>query len=440
MTRFLTPDRRRLVRTPRFLWLSFTYLHLVFLLALLPTILGGGVLGDLPLYRTWADSGLDSHFWQGLDTEWVYPIGALLPITVAGLAGPALYQLCWFLMTAILNALAVGVLTRWGRDVHGFPAAWAWLLLTLLLSPVGLLRLEGITAPLVVMALALIARRPIVAAGLLAAATWIKVWPAAVVLAVLLTSRRRLHMLATGAAVTATVVGVVVLAGSTKFLSGFVTMQTDRALQLEAPVTTPWVWLAALHKFGTIVYKNLELETREVSGPGAVFTATIMTPLMFAAFAVIAVLICIALWRGADAPDLLLTGALALVSAFIVFNKVGSPQYMLWLVPVVVVGVGRSWRRWRIPTYLLVATAGLTTLVFPIYYLPLIAGNLFAVSLLTARNALLVAVMIWAVAAVIRAARTPAASDVTRASAGDAAHPLPETTTGAGRGKLPTAR
>lgn len=192
-TRFLTPDRRHLLRTPRLLWLTFTYLHRLFLLALLPTILGGGVLGDLLLYRTWADPGLDSQFWQGLDTEWVYLSGALVPIMAAGLAGPALYQLCWFLMTAILKGLAVGVLTRLGRDAHGFPAAWAWLLLTLLLSPVGLPRLERITAPLIVMGLALIVRRPIVAATMLAAATWIKVWPAAMVLAVLLTSRRRLR-------------------------------------------------------------------------------------------------------------------------------------------------------------------------------------------------------------------------------------------------------
>lgn len=63
-------------------------------------------------------------------------------------------------------------------------------------------------------------------------------------------------MLATGAALTAAVVGFVVLAGGATFLSGFVMMQPDRALQLKAPVTTPWVWLASLHKFHTVVYKK----------------------------------------------------------------------------------------------------------------------------------------------------------------------------------------
>ncbi|MBC7723486.1 MAG: DUF2029 domain-containing protein [Burkholderiaceae bacterium] len=407
MTRLLTPARRVLLRTPRTLWTAFIALHVLFLLALLPTILGGEVLGDLPLYRIWADAGLTHNFWQGIDKEWVYPIGALAPITIAGLAGPALYQLCWFLMTATLNGLAVGVLTRWGRDVRGFSAAWVWLLLTFLLSPVGLLRLEGITAPLVVMALALIARRPVVAGALLAAATWIKVWPAAVLLAVLIASLRRISVLVTGIAVTAGVVSFTMIAGGAKFLTGFITMQSDRALQLEAPVTTPWVWLAALHKFNTQVYQNFAIETREVSGPGAGLVASLMTPVMFTAIAAIAVLILIALRRGAGAADLLLIGALALVSAFIVFNKVGSPQYMLWLVPIVVVGVTQSWQRWRVPAYLLVAISGLTTLVFPVYYLPLVDGDLFAVSLLTARNLLLGVLLLWAVAAVLRAARRP---------------------------------
>lgn len=433
----LLPARmQRVLRSSRELWLAFIVLHLLFLLALLPTIIGGQVLGDLPLYRNWADAGLEYHYWHGLDAEWVYPIGALAPITLAALAGPALYQLCWFLMTTALNGLAVGVLIRWGRDQRGFAAACLWLVFTLLLSPVGLLRLEGITAPMVVMALAVLARRPVVAAALLAAATWIKVWPAAVLLAVLIASRRRVSVLLTGTVVTGMVVAFVLIDGRAKFLAGFVMMQSDRALQLEAPVTTPWVWLAALHKFQTVIYQDLALETREVSGPGTGLMASVMTPIMFLAVVAIAVLIHRALRRGAEPADLILTGALSLVSAFVVFNKVGSPQYMLWLVPVVTVGVTQSWKRWLIPTSLLVAIAALTTLVFPVYYLPLVDGDLFAVSLLTARNALLIVLLIWAVTAVARAGRPrrssivspgrPLASQlrVTRRSAPGAAKPL----------------
>ncbi|WP_104191708.1 glycosyltransferase 87 family protein [Cryobacterium sp. Y82] len=404
LARTLTPSRRLTLQRPRTLALGFLGLHAVFLFALLPTILTGGVLGDLPLYRTWAELGLEYGVWQGIDTEWVYPIGAMLPIAFAGIAGPLLYQLLWFLITTTLNAVAVGALTDWGRRRSGFKSAWYWLFASFLLSPVGLLRLEGLTAPLVIVALVLLARRPVVAAVVLTLATWIKVWPAAVFLAVVTVSPRRRTVVLTGAAVSAGVAAFVWLVGGLQFLTGFVTEQSDRALQLEAPITTVWVWLATLGQPSTVIYENFAIATREVSGPGTNLVASLMTPVMFGAIAAIFVLMLIAQHRRAAAAQLLLLGALALVGAFIVFNKVGSPQYMLWLVPVVAVGVGRSWAEWRVPAVLTLAISGLTTLIFPIFYLPLIDGDPFSLLLLTARNALLVVLLGWAITALARMA------------------------------------
>lgn len=407
LTTALTPSRRLALQRPRTLVLGFLGLHTAFLFALLPTILTGRVLGDLPLYRTWAELGLNNGVWPGIDNAWVYPIGALLPITFADLAGPLLYQLLWFLLTTALNAVAVGALTDWGRRRSGYKAAWYWLFASFLLSPVGLLRLEGITAPLVIASLVLLARRPIVAAALLTLATWIKVWPAAVFLAVVTVSPRRLTVVLTGAALSTGVAASVWLLGGMAFLTGFVTEQTDRALQLEAPITTPWVWLATLGDRGTVIYENYAIATREVSGPGTTLVASLMTPVMFAAIAAIFLLLLVANRRGADAAQLVLLGSLALVSAFIVFNKVGSPQYMLWLVPVVAVGVNHGWSQWRVPAVLLLAISALTTLVFPIFYLPLIAGDLFSLLLLTARNGLLMVLFGWSVLALVKLARRP---------------------------------
>ena len=78
--RVLTPARRVWLETPRTLVIGFIAIHVVFLLALLPAILTGNVLGDLPLYRTWAQQGLVHQIWMGINVEWVYPIGALFPI------------------------------------------------------------------------------------------------------------------------------------------------------------------------------------------------------------------------------------------------------------------------------------------------------------------------------------------------------------------------
>jgi hypothetical protein len=401
----VTPVRRAALLRPRTLLIGFAALHLVFLAALLPTILTGRVLGDLPLYRVWAEQALANGVWQGIHVEWVYPIGAIVPIVLADAAGPLLYQLLWFLMTLGLNAAAVGILTDWGRNQAGYKAAWFWLAFSLLLSPVGLLRLEGLSAPLVIMGLVLLARRPVVAAALLTAATWIKVWPAAVILAAVAASRRRVSVLVTGATITAGITVAVWAAGGLRHLTGFVTEQTDRALQLEAPVTTPWVWLAAVGQPGTTIYQNHEIATREVSGPGAGVAAAMMTPIMFLIIAGVFVLMLVALRRRGASAQLVLIGALALVTTFVVLNKVGSPQYMLWIAPVVTVGIMHDWARWRVPAYLTLAIGGLTTLVFPIFYLPLVHGDPGAVLLLTLRNGLLVVLLGWSVAALYSAAR-----------------------------------
>jgi hypothetical protein len=350
--------------------------------------------------------------WQGIDVAWVYPIGAIVPIVLADVAGPLLYQLLWFLMTTGLNAAAIGILTDWGRNRAGYKAAWFWLVFSLLLSPVGLLRLEGLSAPLVIMGLVLLARRPVVAGALLAAATWIKVWPAAVILAIMAASRRRVSVLVTGAVLTAGITVAVWAAGGLRHLSGFVTEQTDRALQLEAPVTTPWVWLATLGQPGTSIYQNHEIATREVSGPGAGVAAAAMTPLMFLALAGIFVLLLVALRRRGESAQLVLVGALALVTTFVVLNKVGSPQYLLWIAPVVTVGILHDWARWRVAAYLTLAIGGLTTLVFPIFYLPLVHGDVGAVLLLTQRNGLLVVLLGWSVLALWRTARVGSRASV----------------------------
>lgn len=415
VAQIITPDRRLWLQQPRSLAYGFIGLHVLFLLALLPTILTGGVLGDLPLYRRWAELGLGLNVWQGIDVEWVYPIGAMLPIALAGIAGPLLYQLVWFLMTGALNALAVGTLTDWGRHRGGYRAAWYWLVLSFLLSPVGLLRLEGLTAPLVIAGLVCLARRPIVATALLTLATWIKVWPAAVVLAVVAVSGRRLTVLLTGALGTAAVAASVWVLDGSRFLAGFVTMQSDRALQLEAPVTTPWVWLAALGQHDTDIYQNFAIATREVSGPGTAMVATLMNPTMFAVIGLLCVLVLRARSRAKDAA-VLLPAALAFVGAFVIFNKVGSPQYMLWIAPVVTVGLLTNGDRWRVPAYLLLAISLLTTLVFPVFYLALIDGNLFALTLLTLRNVLLIVLFGWAVLTLLQLGARSTAPSATSAS------------------------
>ncbi len=404
-------------RTRAGLLTGFGVIHAAYLGYLLPTIIAGDAQGDLPLYRQWAEAAMHGRA-PLIHEDWVYPAGALGPIVLADVLGPYLYQLLWILITAAGNFVALWVLTKGFRNRAGFTASWYWLLIEVVLAPVAMLRLEGVAAPLVIAALVLIARRPVIAGALLAAAAWIKVWPAAVVVAAFTGGAKRWWIALGGAVTTLVVVGAVWLAGGGKHILSFVTMQNDRTLQLEAPVATPWVWAAIAHVHGAEIYQNYELATREVTGPGSRYVAAAMGAAMAIAF--VLVLVAIVTGRrqisragfGAAATRraevrLIVLGAFTLVAALIVFNKVGSPQYMLWIAPVIAAGLLVDPIRWARPAWGMAAIGLLTSIIFPLVYMPLVTGNPVAASVLTARNLAVVAIFVWSCVDLSRCAADP---------------------------------
>ena len=396
---------QRRILSPSTLWTAFAVVHLGFLAALAPLILGGGVLSDVNFYRQWAFDGLREGHWLVLDADWVYPVLALVPMVIAALFGFAAYQFTWFLMFTALNACAVAVLARRAGE-QGMVAAYWWLAATALLGPVAVGRVDGLTAPLVITGLLFLATRPVLASALLSVATWIKVWPAAVILAVLVAWKKRLTLLATGAAISALIAAAVALGGGLSHLLSFFGEQGARGMQMEAPFTTPGLWQAILGSSDAYIFEDKVINTREVRGALGEPVAALMTPLLaLAALAVVGLLIW-ALRRGANPQALLISGSLALVAAFIVFNKVGSPQFMLWLGAVTAVGLAWEGRAWKVPGILMLAIAALTTLVYPMFYSALYNDlNIAVALLLTARNILLLVLFGWALARVVALTR-----------------------------------
>jgi hypothetical protein len=400
----------RFALTRRGLLIGFAVVHGIYLLGLLPTIIAGQTQGDLPLYRLWAEQA-KLGYWPVIDMSWVYPAGALAPIMGAIAAGPYNYQLGWFVLMIAANLLAVLALTGNLRRRRGYPAAWFWLAVQILLWPVSMLRLEGFAAPLAIAGLAVLLRRPAVAGALIAAATWIKVWPAAIAAAAVTVASTRLRIIIGGLAVSAVIAITVIAYGGGSNLFSFATIQGDRALQLEAPVATPWVWATVLGLPGAEIRQNYVLATREVAGPGAHLAGDIVGWLMPIAFGLIVVL----LWRARRLAvrenrltshveqQLILSGSFALTAAFIVFNKVGSPQYMLWLAPIVAVGLAVDRRAWMRAAGWMAAVCVTTSLVFPILYLPLIDGQPFAAFVLLARNVMVGGLFVWSVVVLWRA-------------------------------------
>lgn len=304
-------------------------------------------------------------------------------------------------MISALNLLAVGKLTRWGKNSQAIPAALWWIGFTALLGWLGFARVDGFTAPVVVIALCLGVASPFWASVILSAATWAKVWPAAVLLALFTVVKNRLQVVLAGLLVTALIVAAAMSMGTTSRLLDFLLQQGDRGMQLEATFTTPWLWMSVFNVGGAHMYMNQDINSMQVDGPGTELMSVLMQPLLILAALLVAGLIFRALHvgklnGGADRTELLLLGSLALATAFVVFNKVGSPQFMVWLSPAVAVGLSVNFKAWRVPATLLIAIGALTFVVYPLFYDALSHNNPFMAGVLTLRNLFLIVLFIWA--------------------------------------------
>lgn len=383
-------------------------MHLGFLVFGALLSLRGEAFSDTFIYRDWARAGFNEANLTGGPSPWVYPILALIPMALAGLAGPGPFFFLWVLMTTLLNGWGLAKLTDRGRNQDAIPAGWWWLIFTLLMGWLGFARVDGLTAPIVLVALAYGVGRPFIASVLLAAATWVKVWPAAVMLALFAVVKNRLLVVLAGVATSAVVVAIAASVGSVSKLLNFLTQQGDRGMQLEATFTTPWLWLSVLNAGGSRMYMNTDINSMQVDGPGTAMMSVLMQPLLILAALLVAGLTFWALHNGklngngkldggVDRTELLLAGALTLATAFVVFNKVGSPQFMVWLAPAVAVGLAHSWREWRVPAAMLIAIAVATFFIYPLFYDALSHNNPLMAGVLTIRNVLLVVLFLWSV-------------------------------------------
>ena len=395
--KILSPQALLWFRTPASVWWGFAAVHGFFLAWMMSFIVHGDTFSDTEQYRQWAQLGYNPASLGDVISPWVYPLLAQVPIFAANIFGPSLYLLGWTLMNIVLNAAGMYFLTRSPRTHSGIAPAWFWLFFTMFMGFLSFARVEGITTSFVLVALLYAVERPVVASLLLSVATWIKVWPAAVIAPLLIASAKRIQILLTGLAVSAVVAVFAVLTGAGSHLFDFAINQGDRGMQLEATFSTPWVWLSVFRIGGAKIADNLAINSTEVYGPGADIAALLMQPLLIVAAVTGAVLMMWALRRGAQRQELLLEGSLLMVTAFIVFNKVGSPQFIIWLLPVVVAGLVHDWDRWKIPATLLMGIAFTTFIIYPLFYTPLIHANPIMAAVLTSRNVLLVTLLVWAV-------------------------------------------
>ena len=384
------------------LWIAFALVHVG--VAWLGFRLPNQPMGDVyNVYEPWSLQALGGHDIVGIAESWVYPQLALLPMVLAHVfAWIAGYVVAWAILVTACDALAFAMLVGRARSTGRWLGGWYWLAFIALLGPVGMYRLDAITVPLAIAGSLWLVGRPWLGSALLAAATWIKVWPAALIAAALIAVRRRMPILGGAAVVSAVIIAVVVAAGGAPNLFGFVTDQTDRGLQLEAPVSSFYLWRAVARIPGSFIYYDSDLLTFQVAGPGVDPVIAAMTPVLVVAVAAVAALGGCKAWRGASFAVLYPHLALALVLAFIVFNKVGSPQYLTWIVAPIVLGLVIERRRWWKPAVVALVIAGLTFWIYPVTYGELLVAQPWPAALLTIRNAMLLALLVWMVVRLVR--------------------------------------
>jgi hypothetical protein len=353
--------------------------------------------GDLSLYEYWAYQVDNGTGFYGLATEWVYPAIAFVPIWIAGAMNIVSYEISWLVVVFALNTAAILLMVRPatnGKIFSGTHASWAFVAALFLLGPVAVSRLDSVSAALAIFGLVAISRNSTgVAAALFTIAGWIKIWPIALFASLVAAFQKRVKAFVVATLISAGVIAVGLVAGGTKVLS-FVTQQQERGIQIESVMATPWMWLA---KFGSadLFFDDVVL-TNQVSGAFVQELASISNYLLFGALGITFFLAIRAVRAGRDRTQVFVLAALTGVLDLIVFNKVGSPQFMIWLAVVLVALVYFGINKSKLALVIGAAILLLTQLVYPIFYVELLGLETMPLGLLTLRNLLLIALLIWA--------------------------------------------
>ena len=356
-------------------------------------------MNDVLLYGWWLQLIQQGQQVFGIAQPFVYPYVSLLPMWLAlFLGGSAGILVGWCCLVAALNVLAIGFLTNWGSGSRrSFVAAWFWLSYLLLLGPAGIGRIDAIAAAIAVIGVVAFARgKLITAVTLFTLGAWIKIWPFALAVAAFIADKQRKVMAYAFSGVIALVFLFAFFAGGNSSVLSFVFTQGDRGIQIESPIATVWLWLAKLKLANAGIYFDKEIITNQISGDLVDVFSKLMTPIMFGALAITVWLGIKAYKAGVERNSIFAAVALTAVLDLIVFNKVGSPQFMCWIAVPVVAWIYFGEKISMLPAIAIGAIALLTNLVYPIFYLDLMGLGDLSVSLLTIRNLLLIALLVWA--------------------------------------------
>ena len=326
---------------------------------------GGG--GDVALYERYARELLDGRI-PYHDFFFEYPPLALVALVIpkaTGLDYGLSLRLEMWAFFAVTLIVTLQTLRHIGADaLRLFGAAVLIGCSPAMLGPIVFERFDAWPAALLSVSLALLAAgRWSGGSATLALAICTKLYPVVVAPIALVrvfasSGRRATIRAATAGVIAGAVVMLPFAAIGFGGLGSSYYEQFKRPLQLESTGAAVLLALDRLGLYDTTVQSGL---SKDIAGNAASVVALASTAVQLTAIALAAWWF----WRGPRSTTSMLTASTAAVVAFVAFGKVLSPQYVIWIVPLVPLVTRKVW----VPAMALtVAAAGLTGLYFPLHY------------------------------------------------------------------------
>ena len=351
-----------------------------------PFLIGGGSAdGDIPVFRTYGDL-IAAGKVPYRDFHPEYPPGAMpifaLPslltndrnyLSVFQAVAAAGLVLCLGLLAVLLLRLGISTRQRYAALVFSGLAP-------LMLGAFVLRRFDMWPAAICLgVLLLLLSDRPVAAFALLGLGAVVKVFPLILLPLAFLAVDRRVRLRSVGAfcGVGLVLMGPFAILGHVGLYNS-VMQQADRHLHLDAIGSSV---LLVLHQPVRLAFDG---GGWSVFGPGADAAATLQTVAQVAGIGVAVFLFA----RSGRGRFDLVTAATATLAAGAFLGKVLSPQFLLWVAPVIVLA------RAALPVMLLAASMLATQLLFPDRYGGLLARHDAEIWLLLVRNGLLVATVV----------------------------------------------
>ena len=364
------------------------------LLALVPAVQRWS--GDVTLFEHYAGLTFSGYLGRTAFLGW-YPPAALIPIGLPRLlaSGPT-YILLFGVEMAAVTAAGLAILQRsrlrLGADARA-PLLYAGL--ALLATAVLAWRYDALPAVLTLAALAALASNRFALGGIaLGAATALKLYTAPLAPVLILWAWRRGGMQAAISVVVGFAgIGVLSLVAYLLFPPAspldLLAFTGARPVQVE---TLPGAVIALAAALGigqaNLVYTFGSFNLVSPAADGALAALRVAQPLVLGGVVALA---CARVLLDHEAhPRTLAMAPLAVLLALVVTNRVLSPQYLVWVLPLVPLATG--WIRW-----LLAGALALTVIVFPWLYDAVTRLETLPLAIIVLRNLLLAAALAFAV-------------------------------------------